>query len=146
MLKRLMLKYWPLVLLFILIMAVIGMSRYAEHRKAEHQENTQASSPEATVSPLSADKSSQKANEPKYPPSWVDTFAWPEGVTAWALFLTLFVIAWQSVETHAAAEAGMKAVEATHKQTELTFQMERAKLSLTTQGIDIEEIEGYAYL
>jgi hypothetical protein len=42
----------------------------------------------------------------KNPPRHFEIFAWPEGVTAWALLLTLVVIAWQSVETRAAAKAG----------------------------------------
>ena len=105
MLKRLALKYWPLALLLVLIVAVLGISRYAERRKAENQEYTQTSSPESAVPPLNADKSTKKTNKPKYPPSLVDTFAWPEGVTAWALFLTLLVIAWQSIETRDAANA-----------------------------------------
>jgi hypothetical protein len=145
MLKRLALKYWPLALFFVLIVAVLCMSRYAECRKAENQENTQASSPESKVSPPDADKGTKKTNKPKYPPSWVDTFAWPEGVTAWALFLTLFVIAWQSVETHAAAEATVASVEAAKQQADLIREQmdtqvhrERARLNLEVQGIEID--------
>jgi hypothetical protein len=110
MLKRLTLKYWTLALLFIFIVAVLGMSRYAEHRKAENQKYAQAGSPESAVCECNAGKSTEKASQPKYPPSWIDTFTWPEGVTAWALLLTLLVIAWQSAETHAAAKATEDAV------------------------------------
>ncbi len=144
--KRLALKYWPLALLFVLIVAVLCMSYYAEHRKAENQEYAQASSPKPTVSPLEADKRPKPTNKPKYPPSWVDTFAWPEGVTTWGLFLTLFVIAWQSVETHAAAEATAAGVEAAKRQTDLIREQmntqihrERARLNLEVQPIEIPE-------
>jgi hypothetical protein len=107
MLKRLALKYWPLALLLVLIVAVLCMSDYAERRKAENQEYAQASSPESTVSPSDTDKGTKKTNKPKYPPSWIDTFAWPEGAAAWGLFLTLLVIAWQSAETGDAAKAAL---------------------------------------
>ena len=97
------------------------MSHYAEHRKAVSEEYAQAGSPETTVAPIGSDKGTKKTNKPKYPPSWVNTFAWPEGATSWALFLTLFVIAWQSVETHAAAEAGLIAADAAKTSTEIAI-------------------------
>ena len=96
MLKRLVLEDWLIGLLIILIVAVLGMSRYAEHRKTENQEYTQAISPSAKVSPPDADKGTEITNKPKNPPSWVDTFTWPDGVVAWALLMTLIVIALQS--------------------------------------------------
>lgn len=112
MLKRLALKYWPLAFLFVLTVAVLCMSRYAESRKGDHQDNAPASSPGCSACATDADKGSKITNKPKYPPSWVDTFAWPEGVTGWALFLTLFVIAWQSVETRDAAKAANAQIKA----------------------------------
>ena len=39
--------------------------------------------------------------------SWVETFAWPNGVTVCALLLTLVVIAWQSTEARDAAKASL---------------------------------------
>lgn len=42
---------------------------------------------------------------PEHPPSWFETLAWPNGVTAWALIFTLLAIAWQSAETRAAARS-----------------------------------------
>jgi hypothetical protein len=146
MLKRLMFRYWPLLLLFTLIVAVLCMSRYAENRKAGNQEDAQISGPQTPISPSDADKSPQKTNKPKHPPSWIDTFTWPEGVTAWALFLTLFVIAWQSIETHAAAEATAAGVETAKQQAVLMREQndtqinrERARLNLDFQPIEIPE-------
>ena len=45
---------------------------------------------------------------------------WPEGITTWAVILTLFVIAWQSAETARAARATETAVGEAAKQTELS--------------------------
>jgi hypothetical protein len=51
--------------------------------------------------------------------SWIETFAWPNGVTAWALLLTLMVIAWQSTEARDAAKATRDAAQATLKQANI---------------------------
>jgi hypothetical protein len=146
MLKQLALKYWPLALLLILIGAVLCMSRYTEKRKAEHYENAQTGSPKPQIAPNDAGNGSHKTYETQYPPSWIDTFTWPDGVTAWALLMTLVVIAWQSAETRAAANATAASVEAANvqvglirKQMDTEIERERARLRLETQAIDIPE-------
>jgi hypothetical protein len=133
MLKRLAMKYWPLILLLILTVAVLGMSRYAEKRKAENQESTQVSRPQTPITPLKTDQGAEKADKSKHPPTWIDTFTWPEGVTAWALFLTLFVIAWQSVETHAAAKSGEDAAEIALANTKTLINVERPWLVMAIE-------------
>jgi hypothetical protein len=119
MLKRLALKYWPMVLLVTLIGAVLYMSRYAENRKAEHQENAQVGGPNAVIPPNGNGQSTQNANKPHQYPNWIDTFTWPEGATTWALFLTLIVIAWQSTETRDAAKAALLQVGFMERQTKI---------------------------
>jgi len=102
-------KYLPLAILFILVVAILLMSHYAETRKYEHLHNAG----NVNGVPLTADetqKSTQKTGESEHPPSWIETFAWPEGATAWALLLTLFVIAWQSAETRDAAQASRASI------------------------------------
>ncbi len=44
-------------------------------------------------------------------PWWHELFAWPEGITAWALILTLFMITWQSAATASAASAANRGIE-----------------------------------
>ena len=112
MLKKLASKYWPLVLLIVLIGTILGISRSAENRKAENQNNAQSSSPQAAIAPNDASKSLQNTNKPHHHPDWIDTFTWPDGATVWALLLTLMVIAWQSTETRDAAKATAKGAEA----------------------------------
>lgn len=48
--------------------------------------------------------------EPR-PPWWHKLLAWPEGITAWLLLLTLGAIIWQSWETRKAAQATEKSVD-----------------------------------
>ncbi|HET6843832.1 MAG TPA: hypothetical protein VFK06_19450 [Candidatus Angelobacter sp.] len=110
MLKRLALKYLPMALLLILIGVVIYMSHYAESRKTENKENAEACSSKTAISPNDTGESTQKTDNPKHPPNWIKAFAWPDGVTVWALLLTLLVIAWQSTETRAAAQSAERQI------------------------------------
>ena len=100
-----------MILLLVLIVAVLCMSRYAENCKTNNKNNAQTGSPETPISPNDASKCAKNTDKPKHPPSWIETFTWPEGVTAWALLLTLLVLAWQSTETRAAAQASLKQSE-----------------------------------
>jgi len=129
MLKRLALRYWPLAVLVVLVATIFCMSRYAENRKAKHQDNAQGSSPNTVISPNGNSQGAQNTNEPHKYPNWIDTFAWPEGATAWALFLTLLVIAWQSVETRAA-------VDAANSQIQFMKDKERARLEIEIDKFD----------
>ncbi len=65
-----------------------------------------ATSLACTIKPIqNTDQSEAK------PPWWHKLIAWPEGITAWLLMLTLGAIGWQSWETRKAAEnAGMALV------------------------------------
>jgi hypothetical protein len=148
MLKRLASKYWPMVLLLILTGAVLCMSRYAESHKADSQQG----SPGIPASPNDASKSAENAEKAKHPPNWIETFTWPEGVTTWALLLTLFVIAWQSTETRAAAQATQASADGVEKQSLLMkrqadameaqnkIAQDRERARLVIRGPDIPEI------
>lgn len=125
MLKRWASKYWPMVVLLILIGAILGMSRYAEHRKGENPQNAQSSSPQAPVSPRDAGKSTENTDKAKHRPDFIDTFTWPEGATVWALFLTLIVIAWQSAETRTASLSMALSTKAS-----IEFQRARMKIEV----------------
>jgi hypothetical protein len=129
--KRLGSKYWPIVLLFTFIIAILCMSRYAEDRKAENRNNTQSSSPMTAVAPNDASKSTQNTNKPQHPPSWIETFTWPEGVTAWSLLLTLIVIAWQSTETRAASQSmalsAKAAIEAQRARMKIEISVDKSR-------------------
>src|SRR5208283_1899320 len=140
MLKRLALNYWQLVLLVIFIGAIFYMSRYAENRKAEHQDNAQGCSPIAVISPNGNGHGTQNANKPHQYPMWIDTFAWPEGATTWALFLTLIVIAWQSSETkilEGSVAAAKDSAEAAKDQIQLVMEKERPRIQITPLDFEI---------
>ena len=99
-----------MALIVILISTVLYMSRDAEHRKSEHYEQTQMSSPKSSIPPHDGGKCTQNATESEKYPTWIDTFTWPEGATAWALFLTLIIVGWQANETRRTVAISQKAL------------------------------------
>ncbi len=81
-------KYLPLIALAVIFAAILGVSCYTDPSNQTKQ----------------ADASGSK-------PIWRKLIAWPEGVTALAVICTLLVVAWQSVETRAAAIATEESVK-----------------------------------
>jgi hypothetical protein len=59
---------------------------------------------------------------------WYSLFAWPEGVTVWALFLTLMAIAEQASEARKSGEQAKEAVKATKESLDLMVRKERARI------------------
>jgi hypothetical protein len=64
-------------------------------------------------------------------PFWFRFFTWPDGVTAWAILLTLFAIAEQTKQTRKAAEAALVSANAANTQIQMMFEKERARLTIT---------------
>src|ERR1035437_6821527 len=89
---------------------IFGLSVYVSHqtqRIAEQgaQQTTQASS----ATPTSSAQDNHAQQDEKKPKWYIQflyrLFTWPEGVTAWAIILTLMAIAEQTKQTTRAAEA-----------------------------------------
>jgi Na+-transporting methylmalonyl-CoA/oxaloacetate decarboxylase gamma subunit len=79
--KVLAVKYWSMLLLLVLVVAILGMSRYAETRKNHHRENASHVNG-IMVAPDKAAESAKETDKLEDSPSWIDTFTWPNGVTA----------------------------------------------------------------
>lgn len=58
--------------------------------------------------------------------------AWPEGITVWAVLLTMLVIGWQSWETSISAKAAKEAAEAALKQAAIQEVAQRAWLTISS--------------
>ena len=95
---------------------IFGLSVYVSHqtqRIAEQgaQQTTQASS----ATPTSSAQDNHAQQDEKKPKWYIQflyrLFTWPEGVTAWAIILTLMAIAEQTKQTTRAAEAAEASVE-----------------------------------
>ena len=95
-------KYWPLLLIVVVLTAIIGMSRYADSVKQHCEESKRQAKATAVDG-----KISNNAEDACKPPVWAEYVTWPEGFGAWAVILTLLAIAWQSSETRTAADAAL---------------------------------------
>lgn len=111
-------KYWPLLFIALVIAAVVGVSHYAE-KSHEHCEESAKQAKAAAVAKGDDGKSSDNTEDACKPPVWARYFTWPESVGALAVILTLFVIAWQSIETAKAANATQESAILIKRQADL---------------------------
>lgn len=118
------------------IVAAILVAVYYQQGHAVHEDYdikcTQPSEPSATTNSLSCDiRPSQNTQDGKPKPQWWNVLlAWPEGITAWLLLLTLGGIVWQAWETR-------KAAESAEKQITLQSAALRQWVNVVPLGIDI---------
>jgi hypothetical protein len=129
-------RYWPLLLIVVILAAIMCMSQYADSAKERYEEATRQMQ-SAPVAKDNNGEAADNAEKPQKPPVWGKWVAFPEGVGAWAVILTLLAIAWQSIETSKAA----RGVE--NQTTELAVQnrnmvaKERARLAVAPPEDDI---------
>jgi hypothetical protein len=105
-------KNWPILVLGALLIAIIGVSCYANPSYQDKQNRADNSSPVAGITKTEATQRGQYTQPPERPPVWRRILTWPEGDTALAIFLTLWFIAWQAFLTRQAivsSEASSKA-------------------------------------
>jgi hypothetical protein len=131
-----MLRWLGIVGGTVLIVTVVLVARYDKLHNTEGQgydiKCTQSSEPSATVSSLvcQAEHSQKTENGEANPPWWHVFFAWPEGITALLIMLTLGAIIWQSWETRKSAEAALYSVK-----------LQKAQLR---QWVDLDRWEGHS--
>ena len=141
--------------------AVILMARYDKnYDTGSHGYNlscVQSSDPSpATISLACTINPKQNADQGQSgAPWWHKLVAWPEGITAWLLLLTLGAILWQAWETRKAAVATADSANAAYgsvrfaeAQWEMMKDKERARIEIkTTDGLNLERIgEGFWHL
>ncbi|MGA2992689.1 MAG: hypothetical protein ABSD88_19645 [Candidatus Korobacteraceae bacterium] len=138
---------------YLLIFAVIfGLTVFVSYKDEDHADRTaqQASAPNNTSVSAVADNThpaENKENPQRHLPRWHRFFSWPEGITAWAIFLTLMAIAEQTKQTAKAAKAAQDSANAAYgsvrfaeAQWELTREKERARLDVDARHttLDVE--------
>jgi len=94
-----------------------------------------------------------EANADWHLPGWYRAFGWPDGVTAWALILTLIVIAAQTrvaaiptEATRKAADAALDSAKAANAQIQMMKDKERARLRLELRPFDPKDGASVGYL
>jgi hypothetical protein len=106
-----MLKKYYVGLVLVLLTALYVSSQYQNHAERTTQQGAQFS--DGSFGKAHDNHSQENAKDAKwYPPRWYRLVTWPEGITTWALMLTLLAIAEQTKETAKAAKAAMKSANA----------------------------------
>jgi len=150
MFKKVLAWKYGIAIAFILVAAYATARKDEKTRDQYEQECNQLYA--RTVSPAShsedcdigADKAARNL------PLRYHLFAWPEGITVWAILLTLFAIAEQTNQTRRAADAGAETANAAYgsltyaeAQLDLMREKERARLELNVHPTDLDvEVAG----
>jgi len=130
----------------------VAYEQHYTHEKYEAQRQKDCVA--LSVSPEekhACDKEAQSRKD--YAPWWYVLFAWPEGITTWAIIATGFIIAWQSSATSKAASAAADSANAAYgsvrfaeAQWELMKEKERARLDIQTGTTSVEENDPHWHL
>jgi len=150
MLRRILaLKY------IIAVAVVLGFCLYVSHedqkaREQYEQECNQFNAGSVTPAPHSEDCDKGAENAARHLPRWYRMFGWPEGITTWAILLTLLALAEQTSQTRRAADATADAANAAYgsvrfaeAQWKLMIEEKRARLDLSLQHTELDaEVAG----
>jgi hypothetical protein len=108
-------------LLWFLLVFLGSVFVTSQYQKYAHDSTTPSqNSSNSTVTPSNPPQSTGNTQQPQdYAPRWLrvsyQMFGWPNGITVWALFLTLLTIVKQTQETARAAKATEDAVTASRE-------------------------------
>lgn len=89
------------------------------------------------LSPSSSAKDCQECQEyaERHLPRWYRLFGWPEGITTWAILLTLLAIAEQTHQTKRAAEASRDSIRLQQAEMAVTINKERPYLVVSAEAV-----------
>lgn len=107
-------KYWIGVVI-IFGCAVFVSHQYQAVQKQCEKDCSQVSRLATSPSPSKENCTKCEENAERSFPTWYRLFGWPEGITAWAILLTLLAIVEQTHETRRAAESSERSVKASDK-------------------------------
>jgi len=141
-----MLRWLTIIVSTALIVAVVLVARYDKLHDTEGKgyniKCTQPDDPAATMNNLVCTaEHSQKAESGEYDPMWWHVFfAWPEGITALLLLLTLVAISSQTYYTRRAAEASLKSAKATEDNVSAFVSSQGPQIWLTGHGNPTKDV------
>jgi hypothetical protein len=141
--------FWGKFLMAVsVVIGALTLMTYEEHKSSDkYQRDCQSHVPAvpSTRSRDSANRTDECQDPKKYMPWWYVLIAWPDGIGAWAVILTVIVISWQSYETRKAAEATEIAVrlqkDIGKRQLRAYMVLRRARLILHEDGFVEAKIE-----
>jgi hypothetical protein len=128
--------FWKYV---VAVAVIFGCARYvSEHyqRSAQQCEDKAAQIYPRISSPsMNAEYANNCKDEAERSfPRWYRLFSWPEGITTWAVLLTLIVVAEQTRETSRSAEEAKNAAVAAARGVDATINAERAWIIATIEN------------
>jgi len=125
------------------VVAIVGFSVYVSHqdqKTRDQYEQKCAQLNAGSITPAAHNEDCDKGadNAARNLPRWHRMFGWPEGITVWAILLTLFAIAEQTSATKDATNAAYGSLTFAEAQFELMKEKDRAKLDLNVARDDLE--------
>lgn len=107
-------RTWFVVIVsLVVVVAIVLVARFDEDHDATGKgydiKCTQPNEPSSATTSLTCVANPEKNTDQSKgnPPQWHKLVAWPEGITAWLLLITLGAIIWQAWETRKAARAAL---------------------------------------
>jgi hypothetical protein len=125
------------VLLSLAIPAMAKNDQPVGHRDPNQRQQNAQHPPSPAIAPVTNNYTTayyQEDSKDK-PRGWHKFIAWPDGITAWLLMLTLCAIVWQSWETRGSAKAGWANVQ-------LMMSKERARLRIELEDFNMNPEAG----
>ena len=89
---------------------------------------------QSASNPASVTRDNHSKSPNSDPPCWHKLLLWPEGITAWAIIATLFVIGWQAWETRRSADATNNAAQAALLNTQISIRSARAWIVIKVES------------
>jgi hypothetical protein len=128
-----------------LVLVILGLAFYVSIKDQQTADKgTQPSGqspPAATPQSPHEDPTSGNTKQPNgHPPSWYGFFRWPEGITVWAIILTLIAIAHQTHETAKSARASSEQVSIAKSALVSSF---RPKIVLRSAALNPRNLADY---
>ena len=136
--KRTTIGAWAGAMAAVILIVVIVQKQHAAAANYEHDRRIWCNST-ALTPPQKASCPDEGPQRGDYLPWGYVLVAWPEGIAAWGLLLTLGAIVWQAVETRRSAQAAAKAVAAANRQTNMTRDKERARIEIKADGLELHD-------
>jgi hypothetical protein len=115
----------------IAVVIILGFSIYVSHqdqKTRDQYEKECAKLNAGAVSPTAHREDCDKGAEDaaRHLPRWYRVFGWSEGITTWAILLTLLALAEQTVQTKRAAEATDNSLSEVQRQTKAAVMSAKA--------------------
>ena len=125
---------WKYIAIFAVVFGLTFYVSIQNHRDTDQPAEHGTQPANAPPPPTHDDNAQMDVKKPhRSPPDWYRFLTWPEGVTAWAIFLTLMAIAEQTQQTRKAAEAGLESAKAALLNAQAVINIDRPWITVQVE-------------